>query len=72
LLVSWGGFTKTARHEARRLFLEMGLWNSEAVIDELQEVYSRLPAKVQAEISQISRLAAAKIAPAADAITGNH
>lgn len=50
LLVSWGGFTKTARQEARRLFFEMRLWDSDAVIDKLEEVYDRLPADVQAEI----------------------
>ena len=50
LLVSWGGFTKTARQEARRLFFEIRVWDSDAVIDKLQDVYNRLPADVQAEI----------------------
>jgi restriction system protein len=50
LLVSWGGFTKIARQEARRLFFEIRLWDSDAVIDKLQEVYGSLPADVQAEI----------------------
>ena len=50
LLVSWGGFTKIARQEARRLFFEIRLWHSNAVIDKLQEVYGHLPADVQAEI----------------------
>lgn len=50
LLVSWGGFTKTARQEARRLFFEIRLWDSDAVIDKLLEVYDRLPADVQAEV----------------------
>jgi restriction system protein len=50
LLVSWGGFTKNARQEARRLFFEIRLWDSDAVIDKLQEVYNRLPADLQAEI----------------------
>lgn len=50
LLVSWGGFTKIARQEARRLFFEIRLWDSDAVIDKLQEVYRHLPADVQAEI----------------------
>lgn len=50
LLVSWGGFTKIARQEARRLFFEIRLWDSDAVIDKLQEVYGHLPADVQAEI----------------------
>ena len=50
LLVSWGGFTKSARQEARRLFFEIRLWDSDAVIEKLQQVYDRLPADTQAEI----------------------
>ena len=50
LLVSWGGFTKTTRQEARRLFFEVRLWDSDAVIDKLQDVYDRLPASVRAEL----------------------
>ncbi|HEY0167941.1 MAG TPA: restriction endonuclease [Jatrophihabitans sp.] len=50
LLVSWGGFTKSARQEARRLFFEIRLWDSDAVIEKLQQVYDRLPADLQAEI----------------------
>jgi hypothetical protein len=42
--------TKIARQEARRLFFEIRLWDSDAVIDKLQEVYSDLPVDVQAEI----------------------
>jgi restriction system protein len=50
LLVSWGGFTKTARQEARRLFFEIRLWDSDALIDKLQNVYDELPADLKAEI----------------------
>lgn len=50
LLVSWGGFTKTARAEARRLFFQIRLWDSDAVIKKVQEVYELLPAETQAEI----------------------
>jgi restriction system protein len=50
LLVSWGGFTKGARAEARRLFFEIRLWDSDAVIDKLKDVYDRLPPDVQADI----------------------
>jgi restriction system protein len=50
LLVSWGGFTKVARLEARRLFFEIRLWDSDAVIDKLQSVYERLPADIKAEV----------------------
>ena len=31
LLVSWGGFTKAARAEARRLFFQIRLWDSDAL-----------------------------------------
>jgi len=31
LLVSWGVFTKAARTEARRLFFQIRLWDSEAL-----------------------------------------
>jgi restriction system protein len=50
LLVGWGGFTKEARQEARGLFFEIRLWDSDAVIGKLQEVYDRLPASIRAEI----------------------
>ena len=41
--MSWGGFTKTARQEARRLFFEIRLWGSDAVIDKLEELYAGYP-----------------------------
>ena len=50
LLVGWGGFTKEARQEARSLFFEIRLWDSDAVVGTLEEVYDRLPAGIQAEI----------------------
>lgn len=50
LLVSWGGFTKTARAEARRLFFQIRLWDSNAVIEKVTEVYERLPPEVQADL----------------------
>lgn len=50
LMVSWGGFTKGARAEARRLFFQIRLWDSDAVIDKVQEVYDRLPADTQAQL----------------------
>ena len=39
---------RTAR--GRRLFFEIRLWDSDAVIDKLQETYDHLPADLQAEI----------------------
>ncbi len=50
LLVSWGGFTKTARAEARRLFFQIRLWDSDDVIAKVGHVYGRLSPEVQAEL----------------------
>jgi restriction system protein len=50
LLVCWGGFTKSARAEARRLFFQIRLWDSDALIDKIAEVYERLPGETQAEL----------------------
>jgi restriction system protein len=50
LLVSWGGFNRAVRQETRRVFFEIRLWDSDAVVGKLQEVYDRLPADVRAEI----------------------
>jgi restriction system protein len=50
LLVSWGGFTKAARAEARRLFFQIRLWDSDALVDKITEVYERLPGETQAEM----------------------
>ena len=50
LLVSWGGFTKAAREEARRLFFQIRLWDSDALVDKITEVYERLPGETQADL----------------------
>lgn len=50
LLVSWGGFHRAIRQETRRVFFEIRLWDSDCVVDKLQEVYDRLPADLRAEI----------------------
>jgi restriction system protein len=50
LLVSWGGFTKVARAEARRLFFQIRLWDSNQLIGRIQELYTRLPENVRAEM----------------------
>jgi restriction system protein len=50
LLVSWSGFTKTARVEARRLFFEIRLWDSNDVIARVQELYHALSSELQAEL----------------------
>ena len=50
LLVSWSGFSQDARQEARGLFFEVRLWDSDAVIGQLERLYDRLPAGVKAEL----------------------
>ncbi len=50
LLVSWSGFTQDTRQEARGLFFEIRLWDSDTVIGQLEEHYDRLPADIKAEI----------------------
>ncbi|MBW0093808.1 restriction endonuclease [Pseudonocardia sp. KRD-184] len=50
LLVSWGGFTKVARQEARRLFFQIRLWDSQQLINRIQEIYTKLPEGLRAEM----------------------
>ena len=50
LLVSWSGFTHDARQEARGLFFEIRLWDSDTVISQLERLYDHLPAGVKAEL----------------------
>ena len=50
LLVSMGGFTRAARAEARRLFFQIRLWDSDALIGKVTDVYERLSGETQAEL----------------------
>jgi restriction system protein len=50
LIVSWGGFNQVARRDARRLFFQIRLWDSDALVDKITEVYERLPGDIQAEL----------------------
>lgn len=50
LLVSWGGFKSTLEREARRHFSKIRLWNDQKLVEELQDVYDKLPKDIQAEI----------------------
>ncbi|WP_028926266.1 restriction endonuclease [Pseudonocardia acaciae] len=50
LLVSWGGFTKAAKVESRRLFFQVRLWDSGDVIDRVQSLYESFPPELRAEI----------------------
>lgn len=50
LLVSWGGFRSITLSEARTLFFEIRLWDSDDVIDAVLECYDELPEDIQAEL----------------------
>ncbi len=50
LLVAWGGFNKGARDEARRLFFQIRLWDSDDLIRQVLQHYDKLPAETEAEI----------------------
>lgn len=50
LLVAWGGITKDARSEIRKDRLTMRVWDADDVIDQIFEVYERLPESLRAEI----------------------
>lgn len=50
LMVSWGGFTKNARTEARRLFFQLRLWDADDLIREVEDVYDQLPQEIQADL----------------------
>ena len=50
LLVSWGGFRRSVREEARRHFFEIRLWDGGDLLERLLEIYDRLPEDVQAEL----------------------
>lgn len=47
LLVAWGGLTKAAESTIRNDRLRIAVWDSEAVIDHLFEVYEKLPEDVR-------------------------
>ena len=50
LLFSWGGFKESVYREARTLFFEIRLWDSNQFIDALFEAYDRLAEDIQADI----------------------
>jgi restriction system protein len=50
LMVCWGGFTKRARGEARRLFFQLRLWDADDLLTKIEDLYGRLPASIQAEL----------------------
>lgn len=50
LFVSWGGFRGTAPRDARRDFFQLRLWNAEDLLDQLLELYDKLPNDIQSEL----------------------
>jgi restriction system protein len=50
LFVSWGGFRGTAPRDARRDFFQLRLWSAEDLLDQLLEIYEKLPGEIQAEL----------------------
>lgn len=49
LLVSWGGFKRSVYDEARQLFFQVRLWDSDDLIEAMSEHYEQLPDDLQAE-----------------------
>ena len=50
LIVAWGGFTQPAMNEARRNFFQLRLWDSDALVGQIQAIYDDLPEDVQKDI----------------------
>lgn len=50
LLVAWGGITKDARREIRTDRLSLRVWDSDALLDQLFDVYERLPDATRASL----------------------
>jgi restriction system protein len=50
LLVSWSGFTKPLRQEARQSFFQVRLWDASDLVQAIYRVYDKLPEEIQAEL----------------------
>lgn len=50
LLVAWGGITKDAKREIRTDRLSMRIWTADDVLDQLFDVYDRLPEETRSRI----------------------
>lgn len=48
--MAWGGITKDAKREIRTDRLTMRVWTADDVLDELFDVYDRLPDEYRASI----------------------
>ncbi len=50
LLVAWGGVNSTARSELRNQFFQIRVWDAEAFMDELLDVYENLDEEIRNEL----------------------
>jgi len=50
LLVAWGGITKDARREIRTDRLSLRVWDADDLLDQIFDVYDRLPAATRAAL----------------------
>jgi restriction system protein len=50
LLVSWGGFTKPVKSDARKEFFKIRLWDQGDVVDAVLQNYERLDDEIKAEL----------------------
>ncbi|MFQ5472525.1 MAG: restriction endonuclease, partial [Dehalococcoidia bacterium] len=50
LLVSWGGFTRPAEEEARKSFFTVRLWDADALVNAVLEIYDKLPEEFRSEL----------------------
>jgi len=50
LFVAWGGFRGSAPRDARRDFFQLRLWDAEDVLNQILQLYEKLPSDIQAEL----------------------
>lgn len=50
LLVSWGGFARSAENEARAMHFNIRLWGADQLLEAVLENYERLSAEVRSEL----------------------
>ena len=63
LLVSMSGFTRAVHNENERSFFEIRLWDADALVQRLLEVYDKLPAEIRREIPLERRMMPLEMGP---------
>ena len=63
LLVSMSGFTRAVHNENERSFFEIRLWDADALVQRLLEVYDKLPAEIRRDIPLERRMMPLEMAP---------